>query len=60
MNALIIIDMLNDFMHPQGALYIGDHVQSLIQFCKELIVQKRKEQYTRLSTQVFDLSGCKK
>ncbi len=46
MNALIIIDMLNDFMRPQGALYVGDHVQPLIQFCKELVVQKRKEQYT--------------
>jgi len=46
MNALIIIDMLNDFMRPQGTLYIGNHVQSLIRFCKELVVQKRKEQYT--------------
>ena len=46
MNALIIIDLLNDFMRPQGALYIGDHVQPLIQFCQELINQKRKENYT--------------
>jgi nicotinamidase/pyrazinamidase len=46
MNALIIIDLLNDFMRPQGALYIGDHVQPLIQFCQELINQKREENYT--------------
>ncbi len=46
MNALIIIDLLNDFIKPQGALYIGDHVQPLIPFCKELIIQKRKENYT--------------
>ena len=46
MNAFIIIDLLNDFMKPQGALYIGDHVQPLIQFCKELIIQKRKQHYT--------------
>jgi nicotinamidase/pyrazinamidase len=46
MNALIIIDLLKDFMRPQGALYLGVHVQPLIQFCQELINQKRKENYT--------------
>ncbi|MCX6089205.1 MAG: isochorismatase family protein, partial [Candidatus Atribacteria bacterium] len=50
MDALIIIDMLNDFMHPQGALYVGEQVISLIHFCEKVIPQKRKEKSTIIYT----------
>ena len=46
MKALLIIDLLNDFMRPQGALFVGDTVYPLIHFCEKIIPEKRKEEYT--------------
>ena len=34
--ALVIVDAINDFMHPDGALYCGDHVQPVISFIKDV------------------------
>ena len=33
--ALIIVDMLNDFVHEKGALYCGDAARSIIPFIQE-------------------------
>ena len=33
--ALIIVDMLNDFVDEKGALYCGDTARSFIPFIKE-------------------------
>lgn len=41
--ALLIVDILNDFVHPKGVLYVGDQVREVIGFCKELITTKRKQ-----------------
>ncbi len=30
MEALLIIDMINDFLHPKGALYCGEEVRQII------------------------------
>ncbi len=30
MRALLVIDMLNDFLKPDGALYCGDHARAII------------------------------
>lgn len=37
MNVLIIVDMLNDFMAPGGALYLGDSAREIIPFVAEKI-----------------------
>jgi len=50
MKALIIIDMLNDFMRPKGTLYVGEQVNSIIQFCKDIIPEFRSEQNTIIYT----------
>ncbi len=38
--ALLVIDMLNDFLHPEGALFIGDS-QNLIERVAEAVAQHR-------------------
>lgn len=34
MRALLVIDMLNDFLKPGGALYCGDHARAIIPFVR--------------------------
>ncbi|BER92726.1 cysteine hydrolase family protein [Atrimonas thermophila] len=43
MRALLVIDMLNDFVHPQGVLYVGEQVRGVIDFCKKLVERRRSE-----------------
>jgi len=42
MRALIVIDMLNDFMAPEGVLYCGDSVRGIIPEVKNLMESFRK------------------
>lgn len=39
--ALLVIDMLNDFIHPDGALYCGPQGQAIVPFIKEKITAFR-------------------
>ena len=41
--ALLIIDMLRDFMEPDGVLYCGEEARKIIPYVKTLIENKRKE-----------------
>lgn len=41
MNALLVIDMLNDFMTENGALYCGDDAKKIIPFIKDKIDECR-------------------
>jgi len=42
--ALIIIDMLNDFMDEKGALYCGDSARSIVPFIQERLETFRKRE----------------
>jgi len=42
-NALLVIDMLNDFVAPDGALYIGDTVKNIIPEIQKKISTYRKD-----------------
>lgn len=42
MKALIVIDMLNDFVEEEGLLYSGEGAQEIIPFIKEKIDEYRK------------------
>lgn len=37
MKALLVIDMLRDFLHPDGALYCGDDARKIIPFVKRKV-----------------------
>ena len=41
--AILVIDMLNDFVSPDGLLYCGDEARKIIPYIKGLIREKRKE-----------------
>jgi len=41
--ALIIIDMLRDFMEPDGALYCGDNARRIIPYVKKALQAFRKQ-----------------
>ncbi|MFC1857076.1 cysteine hydrolase family protein [Thermodesulfobacteriota bacterium] len=41
--ALIIIDMLNDFMDEAGALYCGETARAIIPFIKERLLTSRRD-----------------
>ena len=40
---LLVIDMLNDFMDPQGTLYCGDEARKIIPFIKRKIDEYEKK-----------------
>ncbi|HDD43984.1 MAG TPA: cysteine hydrolase [Candidatus Desulfofervidus auxilii] len=40
--AVLVIDMVNDFIDPKGALFCGEKVRKIIPYIKELIENKRK------------------
>lgn len=40
--ALIIVDMLNDFIHPEGVLYCGDDASAIVPFVKKRLEMYRK------------------
>jgi nicotinamidase/pyrazinamidase len=40
--ALLVIDMLHDFMDPSGVLYCGDEARKIIPVVKELIEEHRR------------------
>ena len=42
MKALLVIDMLNDFLHKGGALFCGDSSQKIILFVREKIEEFHK------------------
>ncbi len=42
MRALLVIDMLNDFLLPEGNLYVGDAGQKIIPFIRAKISEFRK------------------
>jgi len=44
--ALIIVDMLNDFIHTNGALYCGETARVIIPFIKERLKVYRKSKDT--------------
>jgi nicotinamidase/pyrazinamidase len=35
--ALLVIDVLNDFLNPQGALYCGEHTKSIVPVIRALL-----------------------
>jgi nicotinamidase-related amidase len=39
---LIIVDMLNDFIDPDGALYCGDSAPQIVPFVQERLEQQRR------------------
>lgn len=41
-NVLIIIDMLNDFIQPEGALYCGENVHAIVPFIQQRLAVYRK------------------
>ena len=41
--AVLIIDMVNDFVSPDGVLYCGEAAQKIIPYIRKLIETKRKE-----------------
>ncbi|MFH1058723.1 MAG: isochorismatase family cysteine hydrolase [Pseudomonadota bacterium] len=41
--ALLVIDMLNDFMTPAGALYCGDQAARIIPRVQDLLARHRRE-----------------
>ena len=43
--ALIVVDMLNDFIREDGALYCGKNSQAIIPFIKEKIREFHREKY---------------
>ncbi len=43
MKALFVIDMLNDFIEPEGKLYIGENGKKIVPFIKDRILQFRRE-----------------
>jgi len=45
-NALIIIDMLNDFIDPEGALYCGKEGRAIIDFIRERLKIYREREDT--------------
>ncbi|MDA8141265.1 MAG: cysteine hydrolase [Desulfobacteraceae bacterium] len=40
--ALIIVDMLNDFIRPQGALYCGESAQAIVPFIRDRLTAARQ------------------
>jgi len=49
-NALIIVDMLNDFIRPEGALYCGPTAEAIVAF-----IAKRLEHYRQSDQAVIFL-----
>lgn len=45
-NMFIIVDMLNDFIDPQGALFCGDSVKPIVPFIKERLNAYRRQNGT--------------
>ncbi len=43
MKALLIIDMINDFLEPKGALYCGEEVRKIISPLKEKLASFRRQ-----------------
>jgi len=43
MKALLVIDMLNDFMKPGGALYCRDEARKIIPFVVDKVTKARKD-----------------
>lgn len=41
-NAIIIIDMLNDFIRPEGALYCGEGVDAIVPYIRQRVDLYRK------------------
>jgi nicotinamidase-related amidase len=40
--ALIIVDMLNDFIRPEGALYCGESAQAIVPFIRDRLAAARQ------------------
>ncbi len=45
MKALVVIDMLNDFVLKDGALYSGERAEKIVDFINEKIAEFRKNNY---------------
>lgn len=43
MKALLVIDLVNDFVHPQGVLFVGEQAKKVVAFSQGLIAKSRKE-----------------
>jgi len=41
--AFLVIDMLNDFVHPQGMLFVGEQVKEVVASIKGLLGERRRE-----------------
>ena len=41
--ALLIVDMLQDFIDPKGALYCGDTAQAIVPYIADRLMQARQE-----------------
>ncbi|GAB6273753.1 MAG: cysteine hydrolase [Peptococcaceae bacterium] len=44
MNALMVIDMLKDFLEPQGALYCGEAARQIIPFVTAKVMEFRQKE----------------
>ena len=42
-SVLIVVDMLNDFIDPEGALYCGDTAPAIVPFIRERLVRQRED-----------------
>ncbi|MGQ9473028.1 MAG: cysteine hydrolase family protein [Candidatus Caldatribacteriaceae bacterium] len=42
MKALLVVDMLNDFVNEKGVLFVGPQVEKVITFVYDLILQHRR------------------
>lgn len=42
MRILLVVDMVNDFCRPDGALYIGDHIKECVDNVKDLLAEFRE------------------
>jgi len=43
MRALLVIDMLNDFLQPEGKLFVGETGRKIIPFLRNLLAQSRRK-----------------
>ena len=57
--ALIIVDMLNDFISPQGALYCGESAEKIVPFIQERLAAYRAAKETVIYLQDAHASNDK-
>ncbi len=51
MRAVVVVDMQKDFCHPDGALYVGDHVREIFEPTRKVVEFARKNGIPVIFTQ---------